>query len=166
MARSEITPDSVKPEIKRDLTDADVGNRKPEIISVGNVLPSADYQAELAMGEEWIQIRLEESMDPEAAKFVFCSCNGEQAEIRSEEHGPTIRMKHVPVGLDLWIKRKYVEVLASAKIENIQTRGMRVGDDARNVFQRRTSQYQTMSILHDPNPRGRERMRDIMRRAI
>lgn len=112
-----------------------------------------DYHAQLAFAEEAMTIRLEKSSDKFAPKTVDCWVNGKGVE--AFMNGKWVPLGWLPVGIPVTTRRKYVEVLARAKPDSIQTEV----EDAtverpRNEIVRSTSTKYPFSVIEDRNPKG------------
>lgn len=151
--------------------DLDIGQR-PEInlesYERGSevILPidspdGAEYVAQLAFMEEPMTIRIERSSEKFAPKVVDCWVNGRGAELFV--NGKWLVCGWLPVGEPIITRRKYVEVLARAKPDSIQTEVTeRDGEDPQNTLQRYTSSKYPFSVLQDKNPRGMEWLTRIL----
>lgn len=127
-----------------------------------NLADDKELQAGLAFMEEPMTIRIEENTRSDFPEtHVPVMVNGRGAEVF--QNGQWLPIGWLPIGVPLTTKRKYVEVLARAKPDAIQT----VHDDAnverpRNTVRRRTSAAYPLSIIQDNNPRGHEWLSRIM----
>lgn len=124
-------------------------NREPEeIVALDSPLMD-DYAKAIAFNEEVMTIRLEPSQEKFAPKIIDVHVNG--------------RTEWIPVGKPIKIARKYVEILARAKPDSIQTNVIEnIGEDPQNRVNRYTSAKHPFSVLHDPNPMGYEWLTRIM----
>lgn len=154
--------------------DLKVGQR--EDISLGEnfeadrednvILPvSADtnktYLEALAFGEQAMKIRIESNSDKNAPKVVDCWVNGIPAE---EFHdGKWHKYGYLAIGRPLITRRKFVEVLARAKPDSVQTSVVeRDNADPENVLQRFTSVKYPFSVLEDRDPKGADWLNRII----
>ncbi len=159
-----------KPALKTD--DVRIDQTKPietdedrsTIVKADLSMVDRDYMDRLAMGEEPVTIRIEPSTDPNAPHSYYCAVNGKGAECQRPD-GSWYPIDWVPVGVDLVMKRKYVEVLVRAKRDRITTEhdGPNVADP-RNRINRQTSAVANVVILHDPNPHGPAMFAELRRR--
>lgn len=142
--------------------DMDVGQRGPldfedrgeEIIPIGESL-HGDYIAELAFNEEPVTIVLNRSSEKHAPQHVQCAVNGKGVEMMVKNKWVSIGW--LPVGVPVTIKRKYAEVLARAKHDNIETHVIeRDGEDPINQHQVFTSSKHGFSMVRDNSPKGME----------
>lgn len=130
--------------------------------NVGEKPLTPEFLAELAFNEEPVTVRIEENSRSDFPEtHAACAVNGRGAEVL--HNGQWISMTWLPIGQVLTIKRKYVEVLARAKSDSIQT----VHQDAtverpNNTVRRRTSSNYPLSIIEDRNPKGHEWLSRIM----
>ncbi len=133
-------------------------DREPEIVEAGeDVLRDKAYADELAFNEEPVTVRLEPSAEKNAATRFPIWNNGKGCEVWM--NGRWVEMPYIPVGVVITIKRKYVEILARAKFDRVDTGRTEVEhlkDDSQpnNIIQRVTSAASAFSIINDPNPRG------------
>jgi len=96
---------------------------------------------ELAFNEEYVEVMLHESTDPNAENPVFTACQGVT--------------QYFYRGRPQRVKRKYVAILATVKEHNISTPEYTQSDGARAMSIKRTSSLKyPFSVLNDPNPRG------------
>jgi len=97
--------------------------------------------AEMAFMEEMMTIRIEPTNEKYAKQIVDVYVNGVP--------------EWIPVGKPYQVKRKYVEVLARAKQETINTVSGTMDDaDPQNRIQRFNASKYPFSVLNDPSPRG------------
>lgn len=123
---------------------------------MGDVGHAKEQIANLAFAEEPVTILIEEntrSDNPET--HVYVSCNGKDAEVF--ENGQWLTIGWVPIGREVTLKRKIVEILVRSKSESVKT----IHDDAnierpRNTVRRTPSANYPVTILDDRSPRGRE----------
>lgn len=155
------------PIAQKDDIDLDLDSR----IIRGEELPTLDdlkarakqaHLDELAFMEEPVTIRIEENSKSDFPEtHVPVQVQGEGAEVL--QNGKWVKIGWLPIGVPLTTKRKYVEVLARAKPENVRTQH----DDAnverpRNMLTRRSSAAYPLSIIRDNNPRGHDWLSAIM----
>lgn len=109
----------------------------------------------LAFAEEPITIRITPSNEKNAPVVVDCWVNGKGAEVFV--NGKWFEFGCIPVARAVITKRKYVEVLARSKVDNVSTRTGSTNDEKpENSIDRSTSSKTTFSVLHDKNPAGAE----------
>jgi hypothetical protein len=135
----------------------DNGIRKEEgsdIIIERDVMGLSTKAAELAFMEEDVKVILSEGTDKNAETHVFISVNGVGP-------GPG-GVKWVPRGVEITMKRKFLNVLAGAR-QVKYTNYERVSPDGeRESNQRATSADRyPFQIIHDPNPRGIDWLREL-----
>lgn len=124
-----------------------------------------DYLDELAFMEEPVTIRIEPSNDKNAAGAFPAWCNGKAAEIF--ENGRWHEIGYLPVGRELIVKRKIVEIIVRAKVDTVHTQI--IGQDSErpnNVINRFTSPVHSFSIIEDRNPRGPAWVSELRRRNL
>lgn len=161
MAR-EFNTDSVKIEQRAPIHDA--STYEGEVI-LGEKIGNSDYMSELAFMDEPVVIRLQPSSEPNAAGAVPAWCNGRGAEVF--HNGRWNEITYLPVGQELTIKRKILEVLLRSKTDTINTKILdEHGDRPNNVINRFTRSMNSISVLQDRNPRGAAWATEMMRRNI
>ena len=128
--------------------DGFIVRENEEIAAIDSPLDD-DYFTALAFMEEPVTIRLERSQEKFAPLVVDVYVNGVPQWIK--------------VGVPQTIKRKYVEVLARAKPDAVQTRVLdEESENPRNVIDRYTSAKHPFSVIRDDNPRGAEWLTRIL----
>lgn len=113
-----------------------------------------DYQSALAFNEQPVTIRLERSGQRHAPMWVEVFCNGKPAEWFL--NGRWVEARFLPVGVPVTTKRKYVEILARSKVDEVTTQVQKLEDHERNLVNRLTSAFAPFSVLEDKDPRGAE----------
>lgn len=163
MARVALNTDDVKIEQKAPIVDADT--RSPEIVKAElTEIGKKEYLERLKMGEEPVTIRIEPSAEANAPHSYFCAVNGKGTECLGPD-GNWHPVDWVPVGIEMVMKRKYVEVLVRAKTDRIETEYGKVGDETtKNVIKRHTSAVANVQIIRDDNPRGPAYFAELRRR--
>lgn len=122
-----------------------------------------DYMEALAFMEDPITIRIERSSEKFAPPTIPCWVNGKGAEVLVR--GQWVSLGHLPVGVPLTTKRKYVEVLLGSKTDSIQTKTIKREDSEDNLVERFPSSTAPLSVLEDKSPRGVAWLTNIVRRA-
>lgn len=162
MARQELHSDTLKIEQLAPIHDTSTYDGD---VIIGEKIGDADYLDELAFMEEPVTIRLEPSSDANAAGAFPAWCNGKGAEVF--QNGRWIEITYLPVGCDLTIKRKILEVIIRAKIDTVHTKIIDdSGDRPNNVVHRFTRSVHSYSIMDDRNPRGDAWAREMTRRNL
>lgn len=119
-----------------------------------------DYAKALSFAEEPVTIRVSPSAEKFAPTVIDCAVNGKGAEVfvggRWHELGV------IPVGREVTTKRKYVEVLARSKQDNVSTRIEQRTDGEENIVDRSTYHKAPFSVIEDRNPMGAEWLTRIM----
>lgn len=154
MPRRELNPDDLRPEQKADI-DLDHDDRQAKAIEPQKVMPNKEHLAKLAFNEEPVTIRLEPTSAANAATHHRFWNQGIPAEVMVE--GRWKQWGWLPVNQIVTVKRKTVEQIARARVENIKTHH----DDAtverpRNMVERRTTMLNPMSVIQDANPAGHD----------
>lgn len=132
------------------LTDDPDADRGEILIADASSLAS-DYAAQLAFNEEVLTILIHRGREKNAPQFEHAGCNG-------------VHM-WIPVDVEWKLPRKFVESLARAQPMNVNTQSGEVDGDSLtyNRVNRNLSSLVSFSVLHDPNPRGREWLTRVMR---
>ncbi len=167
MPRQELHTDSVKIDQFDDLV-GDAALKDRENIVIADKPLNKDYLDELAFNEEPVTIRLEPSTDKNAATWFPIWVNGKGAEVFINDKW--VAFGYLPVAVPLVVKRKYVEVILRAKIDNVTTEVLETKTDAANDRENRVKRFTTavhsFSILHDKNPLGNAWLNEIRRRNM
>lgn len=128
--------------------DGFIVRENEEIAAIDSPLDN-DYFGALAFMEEPVTIRLERSQEKFSPQVVDVYVNGSPQWIK--------------VGVPQTIKRKYVEVLARAKPDAVQTiTGSLNDENPQNRIERYTSAKHPFSVLRDDNPVGIEWLTRIL----
>lgn len=147
-----------KPDVNLETLDRGTG----DVVLVDEPL-TTDYADALAFMEEPVTIRLAPSTDKNAATVFPVWVNGKPAEVF--QNGRWQEIGYLPVGQNLVVKRKVLEVILRAKIDRVETV---VGDATQekpaNKAVRFTSPVHSVSILEDKNPLGSPWASELMRR--
>ena len=102
--------------------------------------------------EEPVTIRLEHSSEKFAPKVLDFTVNGVT--------------EWVPVGQPVTLKRKYVEVIARCKPDDISTyTGSTDDENPQNRIQRFTRAKHPFTVIQDANPRGFDWLTKVMQEA-
>lgn len=137
-----------------DLNDLVKLIRGEQNVDVGGRPLTAEYTEELAFNEEPVTIRIEENARSDFPEtHVPVAVNGKPAEMML--NGSWAQVGWLPIGVEITVKRKYLESLIRSKVEIVRT----LHDDAdvavpRNTLNRRNSQSYPTTIIEDKNPRG------------
>lgn len=123
----------------------------------------AERMEALAFNEEPIMIRIEPSSEKNAPKCVDCWVNGKGAEVFDTHDKRWYAYGALPVGRAIITRRKYVEVLARSKRDEVTTEIIgKDKDRPENIVHRETSQRATFSVIDDRNPKGVEWLRRLI----
>lgn len=162
MARQELHSEATK--IDQRAMPASAAERDAgDVILVDGGLVDAEYLAELAFMDEPVTIRLHPSSDVNAISTFEVRVNGKGGEIL--RNGRWFEATWLPVGEEITIKRKYLEVIARAKIDTIKTPKMAaLAENPDNRPTRATSAVHTFSVIEDRSPRGAAWLTDQLRR--
>lgn len=160
-ARKETHSDDLPIE-QRDSIDMSGEEINHENIVIASAPLTTDYSRNLAFLEEPVTIRIEKSSEKHAPLVVDCWINGRGAEVFL--NGQWLVLGYLPVGREIITKRKYLEVLARSKVDNIQTVvGTKNEEKPNNAIDISTSSKAAFSVLEDKNPLGREWLGRLMR---
>lgn len=110
-------------------TDLEIETATPDMLG--------DYARQLAFMEEPVDVIVHESTDRNAEPVVEVYCNG--------------RAQFFVRGQVQTVKRKFVEILANARTEAIQTKTLNTGDDVINRIDKHTALRYPFSVAHDPS---------------
>ena len=160
-ARKETHSDDLPIE-QRDNIDMSGEEINHENIVLASAPLTTDYGRTLAFMEEPVTIRIEKSAEKYAPIVIDCWINGRGAEVFL--NGQWLVLGYLPVGREIITKRKYLEVLARSKVDNINTDvGSIYDENPRNTIEISTSSKAPFSVLEDKNPLGREWLGRLMR---
>jgi hypothetical protein len=147
---------------QRDSIDLSAAEVDRENLVVVSEPITTDAAKMLAFMEEPVTIRIEKSSEKFAPKVVDCWVNGRGAEVFM--NGKWMVLGFIPVGIECIVKRKYVEVIARSKVDNITTQSGTANDESpQNLVDISTSHKAPFSIIEDLNPAGRAWARGLMR---
>ena len=123
---------------------------RPNVVETQRDVVNFNKKADaLAFNEEKVVIFLHETTDPNADQRVFLSVNGRGVWLNR--------------GQNYRIRRKYVERLARAKPEGIQTVSARDADGNHTTHIRKSrALLYPFSVMEDKNPKGSAWLREIM----
>lgn len=122
-----------------------------------------DFYEQLTFNEEPITIIIQSNSNDSKVKetHVPVQVNGKGAEVFV--NGKWTEFTWLPIGPMLTIKRKYLEVLARAKSNIVQTRHEEATvERPHNRMELTTKQNFPFSITHDANPKGVAWLQNIM----
>ncbi len=122
-----------------------------------------DYAAALAFNEDPVTIMIEPGNEENPARVIDCWVNGKGAEVLDPNTGRWNEINCLPVGGVITTKRKYVEVIARAKLDKVSTKH----DDSNvempeNRIVRTTSRKAVFTVLRDDNPKGQAWLTRLM----
>lgn len=155
------------PNSKTDTTNMDVGQKthidmpaegvidrsamREEGIEVVPAMAIDDYASDLAFMEEPVEVEVHESNDPNAEPIVDLYCNGIPQRI--------VR------GQPITVKRKYVQILASARQVSMSAETRVQGEDVINRVSKRSALRYPFSVTRDDNRKGRDWLRTVLQAA-
>lgn len=125
---------------------------------------SKAYLEELRFNEEPVTVMFTPPQERFAAPFVDAAVMGTGIEALSQD-GRWLQLYQVPVGQEVTIKRKYVEVFARCKHTDVRafSRGVPSdGSEPVNDTLRSTNLKHPFVLIEDKNPRGREWLTKIV----
>ena len=126
-------------------------------------LDQAYFEA-LSFAEEPVCIRLERSSAKNPPKTVPCWVQGKGAEVFSD--GKWWTLGFLPIGQPIITRRKYVEVLARAKVDSIDTQHVDANQAETeyidNTVRINTSALYPFSMIRDNNPKGADWLTKVM----
>lgn len=165
-----ITDDTPRNDVSREKSNgermfASRLRQKGELILLDGVEVTPEYLEELAFYEEPVTIYINPSAHKNAASIFENWSNGRGAEMFV--NGQWIIVRDLPVSKPITVKRKIVEQIIRARVENVQT----VHEDAtvpspRNEIIRSGSAVHSFSVLRDTSPRAQEWLEMAFSRPI
>lgn len=166
MGRKEINTADTKIEQKGAI-DGDIHERG-SIVRADEDLMKA-IADDLAFMEQPVTILIARSNEKNSPDAYFCAVNGHNPEILINGKWRTQPVPYVPVNERLTLKRKYVEVLLRAKVDDVDTYHQAPGEaDPRTGYiqqriNRKTSAFASFSILEDRDPRAQAWVSELTR---
>lgn len=159
---NESFPIEQKPALKMPPIDEPV-ERESDIILAENPLEKDAFEA-LKMAEDPIKIIIHRSVEKFSPGVTdYIGVNGVAAEMQNR-NGEWVKVGYLPRGVSLITKRKYVEVLARAKQDTVNTTVLeRDNEDPQNFVERVTTSTMSFTVLEDKNPKGHEWLERIVR---
>jgi hypothetical protein len=154
-------PIDQKPALKMPPIDEEV-ERTPEIILSEHPIENDGMEA-LKMAEDPITIIIHRSVEKFSPGVTdYIAVNGIGAEMLFKNGW--VRMGYLPRGRSIITKRKYVEVLARAKQDTVNTTVIeRDNEDPQNFVERITTSTMSFTILKDDNPKGAAWLEQVVR---
>jgi hypothetical protein len=131
----------------------DLDNRESSIEMVEGRIESKRMD-DLAFMEEPLTISIQKGSEKYAANMVQCAIEGRGAE--QFINGKWVSFGWLPVNRPVITKRKYVEVLARAKSDTVETKVQKFEDHEDNRAIINTSGKYPLSVIRDANPIGYE----------
>ena len=164
-AKSEVTNLNYKIEQKPPLEMPPIDEaveRESEIILAEKPLETDEAES-LQMAEEPLTIIIHRSVEKFSPSVTdYIAVNGIAAEMLFKNGW--VRMGYLPRGRSIITKRKYVEVLARAKQDTVNTTVIeRDGEDPQNFVERVTTSTMSFTIIKDSNPKGGEWLERLVR---
>ena len=137
-----------------------------EILRLDGIEVDAEYLAELAFNEEWMEILINPSTHKNAANIFEVWSNGVGAEMLI--NGKPVIVRDLPVGEPITVKRKVVEQIARARVTEVRTIYESTNvENPRNAIGRTDSRVHSFSVLHDPSGvKGHEWLRMVFARPL
>jgi hypothetical protein len=163
MGRRALNSADIKIEQKPAISD-DPSQFDGDIVRVEQ-MPNKEYREELAFNEEPVTIVLHQSSDKNSANSYPIWNNGKGCEAMIG--GKWREVTWLTTGTRYTIKRKYLEIMARSKMDNVET--VILDKDAerpRNMINRVTSAHMSFSVLEDKNPRGADWLTNIIRQQL
>ncbi len=160
-ARRELHTDDIAVGQRADVNLMNLDEHESDVIQPVDTPITNDYVAALAFNEQPVTIRIERSSEKFAPMWVDCWVQGKGAEVYQD--GRWLTLNALPVGEAVTTRRKYVEVLARAKPDSVQTNVIeRDNEDPQNMLQRFTSVKHPFSVIRDADPRGADWLTRIL----
>jgi len=121
----------------------------PSLIEPVDRPVNKEWADQMAFNEELVTIRVHESTDKFAENPVEVFCNG-------------IAQRFLR-GQDQVVKRKYVEVLARAKMTTYGNQKITIGDGEESyVYPSHTALRYPFAVVEDQNPKGRDWLKSVL----
>ncbi len=168
--RRELHP-NMEPPDQPSALDLGMGNTPftrptPPEVQVSDKPLEHDFATQLAFNENPVTILANPSADPNAALYIEAWVNGKGVERWFDGIG-WVEVKFIPVGEDVIVKRKYLEVWLRSKTMGVHTVEDKAdGSEPRNILRRTVSNGHSISIIEDKHPLGREWAKRIMRQGF
>ena len=118
-----------------------------QTVDGANAAITGDYGDELKFNEEPVTIVIQRGSEKHAPNVVDCWVQGRGAE--QFINGRWAVCGWLPVGVPVITKRKYVEVLARAKHDSVQTRSVKHEEHEDNFADRTTSSKYPFTVRND-----------------
>lgn len=142
------------PEIDEPLDDMRVDIVKP----AGGYVSEAEqkYLGDLAFNEEWVTIEIHSASERDTANLTdFVSVNGEKPKILV--NGKPVEFGYLPKNVPLTLQRKFVDALIRSKSDIVKTKVSHgQGGVTFNQLTRATHRTNSISLIEDKNPKGKE----------
>lgn len=134
---------------QRGSRNIDQAPESETLIALSDGLEDSDeaYHAALAFMEEPVTIRISPSSEKNAPTTVQCWVNGKGAE--HFRNGKWLQCGWLPIGQTVVTRRKYVEVLARSRMENVSTRVVKHENREENLADRVASTKYPVSVIQD-----------------
>ena len=146
-----------------DMDESPLLRTGQSLIAVDIELDQSYLQA-LAFAEEPVCIRIEKSSQKNPPKTVPCWVDGVGAEVFKD--GKWYKLGFLPIGQPIITRRKYVEVIARAKIDTINTEHDSESREESGFIDNSapisTSAVYPFSMIRDNNPKGADWLTKIM----
>jgi hypothetical protein len=149
-----------KPTIKLGQLDEPLPEITTDIVSEKQLMK--DQADKLAFNNDKIKILIHRSGERFAPQCTdYIAVNGKGAEMLFKNGW--VELGYLPRGHAFYTKRKYVEQLAHAKIDRVETRVIERGADRDNYIDRHTSSVASFVVLEDPSPLGAAWLESLLR---
>jgi hypothetical protein len=161
---SEFDSRSVKMDQKPPIHMAPLGQPQAPvsdiIVAEGHLIKA---QADkLMFADEKVKIMIHRSGERFAPQCTdYIAVNGKGAEMLFKNGW--VEVGYLPRGSAFYTKRKYIEQLAHAKIDRVETRVVERGADRDNYTDRHTTSVCSFVVLEDANPLGAPWLESILR---
>lgn len=160
--RSELHNSDIKTEQLPPIDD--ISAYDGDVIPADTSLIAKEYADELKFMDEVVTIRLQPSTDRNAAMAFPVWVNGKAAEVY--RNGRWHEIGYLPVSQNLIVRRKVLEVILRAKVDQISTQIIGAESERPdNRVMRFTTPVHSVSVIEDKNPKGPAWVSEIVRRA-
>lgn len=145
---------------QRASVNLDLPRETESIVAMDGESTDDAYYEKLAFMEQPVTVRFQKGSEKFAPNVIDCWVNGRGAE--QFVNGKWMVCGWLPVNHPVVTKRKYLEVLARAKHDSIQTEVTKHEDREDNTAHIFSSGKYPFSVIQDQNPAGHEWLTKIL----
>lgn len=150
-------PDIVMPGLDENF------ERAPDIEQVTEEQLQKDYADALKFNEDILKIYIEPGTERNPAPSIPCTCQGIPAQVFDMTSKRWLNIGWFEVGKEIITKRKFVEILAGSKVENVSTVSKFENNDPEPVNRERrvASPLCNFRVIEDKSPFKEEWLRRV-----